>query len=125
MFCLWLNPLPDDKVLTLPNRKIADDIFKFNENSRKLSKRVENTVGKGEIARHEQFLLYPQCFQKAYQGRLLVALLFRRLNTTEAELYVGMISGALTFHLHDVTTAYFPTFHLKQHNFSKLALSTP
>ena len=22
------------------------------------------TVGKGEIARHEQFLLFPQCFQK-------------------------------------------------------------
>ena len=30
-----------------------------------LSKWVENTVGKGEIARHEQFLLFPQCFQKA------------------------------------------------------------
>ena len=28
-------------------------------------KRVENTVGKGEIARYEQFLLFPQCFQKA------------------------------------------------------------
>ena len=26
---------------------------------------VENTVGKGEIARYEQFLLFPQCFQKA------------------------------------------------------------
>ena len=25
----------------------------------------ENTVGKGEIARYEQFLLFPQCFQKA------------------------------------------------------------
>ena len=28
-------------------------------------KGVENTVGKGEIARYEQFLLFPQCFQKA------------------------------------------------------------
>ena len=28
-------------------------------------KRVENTVGKGEIARYEQFLLFPQCFPKA------------------------------------------------------------
>ena len=28
-------------------------------------KRVENTVGKGEIARYEQFLLFPLCFQKA------------------------------------------------------------
>ena len=25
---------------------------------------VENIVGKGEIARYEQFLLIPQCFQK-------------------------------------------------------------
>ena len=36
----------------------------FDENCRKLSKQVENTVGKGEIARYEQFLLFPQCFQK-------------------------------------------------------------
>ena len=26
----------------------------------------ENTVGKGEIARYEQFLLFPQCFQKTF-----------------------------------------------------------
>ena len=32
------NPLPDDN-------------FKFDENGRKLSKWVEDTVGKGEIAR--------------------------------------------------------------------------
>ena len=43
----------------------ADNNFKFDENGRKLSKRVENTVGKGEIAHYEQFLLFPQCFQKA------------------------------------------------------------
>ena len=29
-----------------------------------LSVRVENIVGKGQIARYEQFLLFPQCFQK-------------------------------------------------------------
>ena len=29
-----------------------------------LSDCVENVVGKGEIARYEQFLLFPQCFQK-------------------------------------------------------------
>ena len=29
-----------------------------------LSDGVENVVGKGEIARYEQFLLFPQCFQK-------------------------------------------------------------
>ena len=43
----------------------ADDNFKFDENGRKLSKQVGNTVGKGEIAHYEQFLLFPQCFQKA------------------------------------------------------------
>ena len=29
-----------------------------------LSDKVENIVGRGEIARHEQFLLFPLCFQK-------------------------------------------------------------
>ena len=29
-----------------------------------LTKLIENTVEKGEIAGNEQFLLYPQCFQK-------------------------------------------------------------
>ena len=38
--------------------------FKFDENRRDISKRVKNTVGKGEIACYEQFLLFPQCFQK-------------------------------------------------------------
>ena len=47
----------------------ADDNFEFDENTRKLSKRVENTAGKGEIAHYEQFRLFPQCFQKAcFQG---------------------------------------------------------
>ena len=43
----------------------ADDNSKFDENGRKLSKWVENTEGKGEIACYEQFLLFPKCFQKA------------------------------------------------------------
>ena len=46
-------------------KEFADDNFKFEENGRKLSKRVENPVGKGEIARYEHFLLFSQCFQKA------------------------------------------------------------
>ena len=45
--------------------EFADNNFKYDENGRKLSKRVENTVRKGEIACYEQFLLFPQCFQKA------------------------------------------------------------
>ena len=30
----------------------------------KFIKRIENTVGNGEIAHYEQFLLFPQRFQK-------------------------------------------------------------
>ena len=45
-------------------KQFADENFKFDENDRKLSKRVENTVGKGEIARYEQFLLFRHFFQK-------------------------------------------------------------
>ena len=44
-------------------KKFVDDNFKFDEKGKKFSKRVENTVGKGEIAQYEQFLLFPQCFQ--------------------------------------------------------------
>ena len=45
-------------------KELADDNFKFGKNGRKFSKRAENTVGKREIAGYEQFLLFPQCFQK-------------------------------------------------------------
>ena len=45
-------------------KEFADDNFEFDQNGRKVSKRVENTVGKGEIARYEQFLLFPVCFEK-------------------------------------------------------------
>ena len=47
-------------------KEFADDNFNFNENDRKFSKRVENTVGKGEIACYEQFLFFPQCFQRTW-----------------------------------------------------------
>ena len=40
-------------------KEFADNNFKFDENGRKLSKGVANTVGKGEIACDEQFLLFP------------------------------------------------------------------
>ena len=44
-------------------KEFADDNFKFDENDKKLSKWVENTVGKGEIAHHEQFLLFRGVFK--------------------------------------------------------------
>ena len=42
-------------------KEVADDNFQSDENGRKFFKQVENTVGIGEIAHHEQFLLFPQC----------------------------------------------------------------
>ena len=45
-------------------KAFADDNFNFDEKDRKFSKRVENNVEKQEIARYEQFLLFPRCFQK-------------------------------------------------------------
>ena len=60
------NPFPISKSLDSSKLKeFADNNFKFDENGSKLSKRIKNIVGKGEIAHYEQFLLFPQCFQKA------------------------------------------------------------
>ena len=50
-------------------KESAEEHFKFDENGGKFSKRVENTVGKGEIARRKQLLLFPQCFQKDFYLR--------------------------------------------------------
>ena len=59
------NPFPNDKILDWSKLKeFADDNFEFDENGGKFSERVENTVGKGEIAPYKQFLLFPQCFQR-------------------------------------------------------------
>ena len=61
----------EQKFETFPKRQIldssklkefADDICKFDENGSKFSKRIENTVGKGEIT-HEQFLLSHSVFK--------------------------------------------------------------
>ena len=56
---------PKQQILDFSKLKdFADDNFEFDENGRKFSWRVENTVGGGEISRNEQFLLFQQCFQK-------------------------------------------------------------
>ena len=56
-----LNLFPNDSSKL---KEFADVNLKFEENGRIISKGVQNIVQKGEIARHEQFLLFPQCFQK-------------------------------------------------------------
>ena len=58
-------PFPKRQIYNFSKLKeFADDNSEFDENDRKLSKTVENTVGKGEIARYEQFLLFPPCVRK-------------------------------------------------------------
>ena len=47
-------------------KAFAVNNFNFNENARNFSKRVENTVGKGEIAHYEQFLLFPEFSKDLY-----------------------------------------------------------
>ena len=55
-----VNPFPNDKFLDSSKvKEFADDDFKFDENGERSSKSLENTVGKGEIAHSEQFLLSP------------------------------------------------------------------
>ena len=56
---------PKRQILESSKLKVfPDDNFKFNENGRRLTKWVENTIRKGEIACYEPFLLLPQCFRK-------------------------------------------------------------
>ena len=59
------NPFPKRQISNFSAlREFADDNFKLDENGGKFSKRVENTVGKGEIACNKQFLLFPTVFSK-------------------------------------------------------------
>ena len=75
---------PKGQILDFSELKVfADNKFKFDRNGRWFSIRLENTVGKGgEIARYEQFLLFPQCFQRTLilQTRKNQGLLRRGLN---------------------------------------------
>ena len=60
----------------------ADNNFRLVENGRKLPKWVENTVGRGEIALNEQFLLFSQCFQKTcIADQLKPGLVWERVKT--------------------------------------------
>ena len=62
---MHFNPCPNNNFLDCSKVKVfVDDNFTLDGNGRNLSKWVENTVGEGEIARYEQFLLFSQCFQK-------------------------------------------------------------
>ena len=60
--------IPNIKILDWSNlNTFANDTKYVSEKSKfvKLSGRVENIMGKGEIAGYQHFLIFPQCFQKA------------------------------------------------------------
>ena len=48
----------------MTKERFADNNLKFDKIDGKFSEWIENPVGKGVIARYEQFLLFPQSFQK-------------------------------------------------------------
>ena len=70
-----INFFPKQQILDSSKLKeFADNSFKFDENCRKFSKWVENTVGKGEIACYKQRLPLPTCknqglFRKALREK--------------------------------------------------------
>ena len=60
-----ISPLPQNDNFRLFHSAANKDMMsKYGQMGIQLSGRVENIEGKGEIARDEQFLLFPQCFQK-------------------------------------------------------------
>ena len=70
MLGLRVNPSPDYKILGLPKLKaFADDKLNVTQNVKVVFHRIEhflNVVGKEENAGYQHFLLFPQCFQKAF-----------------------------------------------------------
>ena len=80
--CL-INSIPNDKFLDWSKLKaFADDKISMTEKKKKFAMETEeNLVGKGENAGYQHFLLFPQCFQKAfYTGSLNVGIVLYRVN---------------------------------------------
>ena len=62
-----LNPLPNGKILLQSKLKaIADIKLKVIQMAKFVLDKTENIVGKEENAGYQHFLLFPQCFQRAF-----------------------------------------------------------
>ena len=58
-------------------KAFADKKINLTQKLKFVLKRVENNVGTGENAGYQHFLLFPQCFQKAFvTGALKVAIVW-------------------------------------------------
>ena len=66
VFFFLFNPLPNEKNMEVTKLKtFAGDKFNIAiKLAISLFDRVENSVGKGENAGYQHFLLFPQCFPK-------------------------------------------------------------
>ena len=64
--------LPNNNFLDMTKlRAFADDKLNVAKMTISLSDRVGKPVGKGESADYQQFLLFPQCFSKAFFFRAI------------------------------------------------------
>ena len=78
---MYLTLSKTTKFLLFQIQSLGRRQLKFDENGRKFSKQVENTVRKGEIACYEQFILFPLCFKKACTADTLkTRLVWERVN---------------------------------------------
>ena len=60
---MWLNSLPNDKIMALDNlKRFADNKLDVAKIILSVFDRIENTVGKWDNAGYKHFLLFPQHF---------------------------------------------------------------
>ena len=64
-----LNPFPKQQIIDSELKESADDNLKFDGNGKKFSKRIENTVGKGEICWKRSISSFPTVFSKGLYCR--------------------------------------------------------
>ena len=98
------NPFPKQQILDSSKFKVFADKSEFDDNGRRFSKRVENSVGKGEIARYEQFLLLMQCFQKLlWQTCKTQGLFWKGLDTCPQNNNSNQCTQTFQFQIHVLT----------------------
>ena len=68
LYSLKNEPFPKRQILDSSNLKgLQTTILSSIKMAESSPKRLKNTVGEGENARYEQFLLFPQCFEDLYE----------------------------------------------------------
>ena len=75
------NSLPNDKMPDLSKLKpFADNKINATQKLIFALERIENSMGRGENAGYQHFLLFPQCFQKdTFSGSLKVMIVWLRV----------------------------------------------